>query len=296
MAISARKPDWFRVRRLPVGGQASAVLGILSRNGLKTVCTSAGCPNKGACFAEGTATFLLLGDTCTRSCAFCNIAAGVPAPPDPTEPERVALAAAEMGLRFVVLTSVTRDDLPDRGAGVFAATVRAVRSHLPEAGVEVLTPDFSGREELLATVLEAGPTVFNHNLETVRRLTGAIRSGADYDRSLTLLDLSRRQAPEIPTKSGLMVGLGETREELRRAFTDLAGAGVGRLTLGQYLQPSRRHHPVVRYYPPDEFDEMAQEARSAGIPAVLSGPLVRSSYHAGVMASAGAERTGEGAP
>ena len=196
----------------------------------------------------------------------------------------MADAAADMGLRFVVLTSVTRDDLPDQGAGAFAATIHAVRSRLPAAKVEVLTPDFAGREDLLAIVLEARPDVFNHNLETVRSLTPAIRSGADYDRSLSLLRLSRRLAPQIPTKSGLMVGLGEDRAELAQAFRDLAGSGVERLTLGQYLQPSRGHRQVARYYPPEEFDELAREARETGIRAVLAGPLVRSSYHAGTMA------------
>jgi lipoyl synthase len=296
MGTAVRKPDWFRIRRLVVGPEASGVLDILSKNRLNTVCTSAGCPNKGACFGEGTATFLLLGATCTRSCAFCAITPGQPSPPDPTEPERVADAAAEMGLRFVVLTSVTRDDLPDQGAGAFAATILAVRSRLPAAKVEVLTPDFSGREDLLATVLGARPDVFNHNLETVRSLTSAIRSGADYDRSLSLLRLSGRLAPRIPTKSGLMVGLGEEREELAQAFRDLAGSGVGRLTLGQYLQPSRQHRPVARYYPPEEFEDLAREAREAGIRAVLAGPLVRSSYHAGTMAHEAAPSSGGGAP
>jgi lipoic acid synthetase len=296
MGTPVRKPDWFRIRRLVVGPEASGVLDILSKNRLNTVCTSAGCPNKGTCFGEGTATFLLLGDTCTRSCAFCAITPGHPAPPDPTEPMRVAEAAAELGLRYVVLTSVTRDDLPDQGAGAFAATLRAVRSRLPDAKVEVLTPDFSGREDLLTTVLDARPDVFNHNLETVRSLTPAIRSGADYDRSLSLLYLSKRLASEIPTKSGLMLGLGENCEELAQAFLDLAAAGVERLTLGQYLQPSRQHRPVTRYYPPEEFDDLAREAREAGILSVLAGPLVRSSYHAGTMAPGVAASPSEGAP
>ncbi|MEW6757925.1 MAG: lipoyl synthase [Acidobacteriota bacterium] len=278
-----RKPDWFKIRRLAVGEKASAVMGEIARNGLRTVCSSAACPNKGACFAEGTATFMILGDVCTRACRFCNIATGRPGPPDEAEAERVAEAAEKMGLRFVVVTSVARDDLPDEGAVAFAETIRAVRRRLTGAKVEVLTPDFSGREECLATVLGAGPDVFNHNVETVERLTPSVRAKATYRRSLEVLRAARRMAPQIPTKSGLMVGLGETREELLRAFDDLAGAGVERLTVGQYLQPTRRHHPVIRYYEPVEFEDIKRAAKAAGIRAVLSGPLVRSSYHAGTM-------------
>jgi len=226
---------------------------------------------------------MILGDVCTRACRFCNIATGRPEPPDEAEAERVAEAAEKMGLRFVVVTSVARDDLPDEGAGAFAATIRAVRRRLAGAKVEVLTPDFGGREECLATVLEAGPDVFNHNVETVERLTPSVRAKATYRRSLEVLRAARRMAPQIPTKSGLMVGLGETREELLRAFDDLAAAGVERLTVGQYLQPTRRHHPVIRYYEPGEFEDLKRAAKAAGIRAVLSGPLVRSSYHAGTM-------------
>lgn len=278
-----RKPDWFRIRRLAVGETASEVLKIIAENRLHTVCTSARCPNKGQCFAEGTATFMILGDVCTRACRFCDVRTGRPAPPDPLEPSRVAEAARRMGLTFVVVTSVARDDLPDEGASAFAETVRAVREGLPQARVEVLTPDFSGREELLERVLEAGPHVFNHNVETVERLTPRIRARATYRRSLGLLRAARRLRPEIPTKSGLMVGLGEGREELRQTFGDLAEAGVERLTIGQYLRPTLRHHPLARYYTPEEFAELREEARAAGIRAVLSGPLVRSSYHAGRM-------------
>jgi lipoic acid synthetase len=280
---TVRKPEWFKIQRLAVGERASAVMGEIARNGLHTVCTSAACPNKGACFAEGTATFMILGDVCTRACRFCNIATGRPAPPDGGEAERVAEAAERMGLRFVVVTSVARDDLPDEGAGAFADTIRAVRRRLIRSKVEVLTPDFSGREECLETVLRAAPDVFNHNVETVERLTPSIRAKATYRRSLDLLRASRRIAPEIPAKSGLMVGLGETRDELLRTFGDLASAGIERLTVGQYLQPTRRHHPVVRYYEPEEFEDLRSAARAAGIRAVLSGPLVRSSYHAGAM-------------
>ncbi len=278
-----RKPTWFKINRLAVGERASSVLKAIADNDLHTVCTSARCPNKGSCFAEGTATFMLLGDVCTRACRFCNIAAGRPEAEDPGEAERVAQAAASMGLRFVVLTSVCRDDLPDEGAGAFARTLVALRARIPKVRTEVLTPDFSAREECLRAVLDAGPDVFNHNLETVERLTPRIRSKAQYRRSLQVLTMVRDMVPGVPTKSGLMVGLGETRDELRRSFGDLAGAGVQRLTIGQYLQPTRHHHPVVRYYEPQEFQEMAAEAKAAGIRAVLSGPLVRSSYHAGTF-------------
>jgi len=281
----ARKPEWFRdaIRRLAVGERASGVLAAVAGHSLNTVCTSARCPNKGSCFAEGTATFMILGEVCTRACRFCDIVSGRPAPEDPTEPERLAEAAAAMGLRFAVVTSVARDDLADEGSGAFARTIAALKTRIPGVRVEVLTPDFSGREECIRTVLDAGPDVFNHNLETVRRLTERIRSRARYDRSLQVLAASRSLAPDIPTKSGLMVGLGETREELRDTFADLAAVGVERLTLGQYLQPSRRHHPVARYYEPAEFDELKGQAKAAGIRAVLAGPLVRSSYHAGQL-------------
>lgn len=285
MEHGARKPEWFRdaIRRLAVGERASEVLATVADHSLNTVCTSARCPNKGTCFAEGTATFMILGEICTRACRFCDVESGHPGPEDPTEPQRLAEAAARMALRFAVVTSVCRDDLADEGAGAFARTIVALKARIPGVRVEVLTPDFSGRRECLNTVLDAGPDVLNHNLETVRRLTEKIRSRARYERSLGVLALSRSLAPGIPTKSGLMVGLGETREELREAFADLAAVGVERLTLGQYLQPSRRHHPVVRYYEPPEFDEMRAEAKAAGIRAVLAGPLVRSSYHAGQL-------------
>ena len=283
MITPARKPNWFKINRLAVGERASEVLRTIAENDLHTVCTSARCPNKGSCFAEGTATFMILGDVCTRACRFCDIATGRPAGEDLLEGERVAKAASSMGLRFVVVTSVCRDDLADEGAGAFAGTIRALRARIPSVRIEVLTPDFSGRRECLQTVLEAGPDVFNHNLETVERLTPRIRSKARYNRSLEVLLAVRDMAPHLPTKSGLMVGLGESREELIQAFRDLAGVGVQRLTLGQYLQPSRRHHPVIRYYEPQEFEELAAEAKAAGIRAVLAGPLVRSSYHAGTF-------------
>ena len=284
MGAVQKKPEWLRVRRLAVGERASSVLGALAEHDLHTVCTSALCPNKGACFAEGTATYMILGEVCTRSCRFCDVKSGRPGPVDPDEPARLAEAALQMGLKYVVVTSVCRDDLPDEGAIHFAHTVEALRGRIKGVRVEVLTPDFSGRDECLRTVLEAGPDVFNHNLETVERLTASVRSKAQYRRSLDVLAKAKRLVPSIPTKSGLMAGLGETREEMRQAFADLARTGVERLTIGQYLQPSRGHHPVVRYLEPSEFDEMAEEAKAAGIPAVLSGPLVRSSYHAAALA------------
>jgi len=278
-----RKPNWFKINRLAVGERASAVLGAIAEHGLNTVCTSAACPNKGTCFSEGTATFMILGDICTRACRFCNIQTGRPGEEDLQEAERLADAAAKMGLRFVVLTSVCRDDLPDEGAGAFARTIGALRERISGVRVEVLTPDFSGREECLRTVLDAQPHVFNHNLETVERLTPRIRTKAKYHRSLSVLKTIRNMDPKLPTKSGLMVGLGETRVEMKQAFYDLADAGVERLTIGQYLQPTRLHHPVIRYYEPEEFVELREEAKAAGIAAVLSGPLVRSSYHAGAF-------------
>ncbi len=281
-----RKPPWFKINRLAVGEKASSVLNTIAENGLHTVCTSAACPNKGACFAEGTATFMILGDVCTRACRFCNIETGRPGGEDLQEADRLADAAARMGLRFVVVTSVCRDDLADEGAAAFARTITALRRKIPQVRVEVLTPDFSGREDCLRTVLSAGPHVFNHNLETVERLTLRIRTKARYNRSLSVLETVREMEPDLPTKSGLMVGLGETREEMRATFADLAGAGIQRLTIGQYLQPTRHHHPVARYYEPEEFVEMREEAKAAGIPAVLSGPLVRSSYHAGEFVTA----------
>ncbi len=276
-----RKPNWFKINRLAVGERASEVLNTISTHNLHTVCTSAACPNKGTCFAEGTATFMILGDICTRACRFCNITTGRPVQEDLAEPARVADAAEKMKLRFVVVTSVARDDLPDEGAGAFARTILAIKNRIGDSRVEVLTPDFSGREDCLKTVLEARPDVFNHNLETVERLTPRIRARATYRRSLDVLCRARELAPDVPTKSGLMVGLGEMRDELVHAFQDLADAGIQRLTLGQYLQPTRRHHPVVRYYSLEEFAELKADAKAAGIRAVLAGPLVRSSYHAG---------------
>jgi lipoyl synthase len=275
-----RKPKWLRQERLPVGDKASSVLATIRDHNLQTVCTEASCPNKGKCFAEGTATFLILGPDCTRNCAFCNIGHGQAHGEDPDEAERVAEAAARMALCFIVVTSVTRDDLADQGANAFARTIRAVRKKLPAAKVEVLTPDFGGRRDLLKIVLDEKPDVFNHNIETVRRLTPLIRSKADYHRSLSILRMAKELRHSQTTKSGLIVGLGEERDELIETFKDLSLISVDRLTIGQYLPPSRKHYAVKKYYPPEEFEDLKEEAERAGIREVLSGPFVRSSYHA----------------
>lgn len=273
----ARLPDWLRVKT----GKASLsreVRRLVAAHGLHTVCESARCPNIGECYSQRTATFMIMGETCTRDCRFCAVNHGSPTPLDAGEPERVAAAAAELGLKYAVITSVTRDDLPDGGAAHFAATINALRRTLPEAGIEVLTPDLAGDEAALRTVLRAGPDVFNHNLETVARLQSAVRPQARYDTSLAVLRSAHRQG--ALTKSGLIVGMGETRDEIRAAIGDLAAAGIRILTIGQYLQPTRRHLAVARYVHPDEFDEFARWGRRAGISHVLSGPFVRSSYRA----------------
>jgi len=282
---SPRLPSWLKVS-LPRGRAFADTAGVVAGQDLHTVCRQARCPNIFECFSSGVATFLILGGVCTRGCGFCNITAGAPAAPDPGEPERVAQAAARLNLRHVVVTSVTRDDLPDGGAALFAATIRAVRQALPQAGVEVLIPDFQGDQHALETVLDAAPDVLNHNLETVPQLYPTVRAGADYSRSLELLARARALNPDARTKSGLMLGLGETRDELLDTLADLLEAGCEMLTLGQYLQPSPAHMPVVRYVPPAEFDELGRLARRMGFAQVASGPFVRSSYHARDMAEA----------
>jgi lipoic acid synthetase len=274
-----RKPAWILpAARNPGGGHA--VRRLMRELGLTTVCESARCPNQGECLGDGTATFLILGNVCTRRCAFCAVTKGAPVPPDPEEPAAVAVAVARLGLGYAVVTSVTRDDLPDGGAAHFAATVGAIREGCPGTPVEVLVPDFAGAPGALETVLAAGPAVLNHNLETVPRLYPRVRPGADYDRSLALLRRSREIAPAVPTKSGLMVGLGERTEEVTRVLHDLAEAGVAALTIGQYLQAGRENLPVERFLPPHEFAALAGAAHEAGIAQVAAGPLVRSSYRA----------------
>jgi lipoic acid synthetase len=250
---------------------------VITAGGLRTVCQEARCPNAWECFARRTATFLILGDRCTRDCRFCNIASGPPRPVDPEEPRRVAEAAARLELDHVVVTAVTRDDLPDGGASHFAATIEAVRRRLPSAAIEVLVPDFGGDRAALAAVLAARPAVLNHNLETVARLYPLVRPQALYARSLALL----AAVEGIPAKSGIMLGLGESTAEVRQALRDLHRAGCRILTLGQYLRPSPRHLPVARYVPPEEFARLGDEARAMGFSQVASAPLVRSSYRAG---------------
>ena len=280
MSRRSGKPPWVKVPTLG-SLEAGRVRRILRSYDLSTVCNDALCPNRGHCYQRGTATFLLLGRLCTRGCLYCAIeGSDSPPPPDPGEPARVAGAAADLSLSYVVLTSVTRDDLPDGGADHFARTVEAVRSRLPGCLVEVLVPDFGGSRASLSRIGRAAPTVFNHNLETVERLFAEVRPGASFRRSLEVLEEFGRLRPDIPLKSGLMLGLGESREELIEALERLRDAGVELLTMGQYLQPSERHWPVARYLHPDEFDDLRAAALEMGFRSVASGPLVRSSYHA----------------
>ena len=276
----SRKPDWIRVKA-PVSREYQATRKIIRDNGLHTVCEEAACPNIGECWAKRHATMMIMGDVCTRACAFCNVATGRPAPLDPMEPVNVALAVAQLGLEHVVVTSVDRDDLADGGADHFARVISAIRQGSPDTTVEVLTPDFKDRDGAIETVTVARPDVFNHNLETVPRLYPAIRPGARYFTSLELLHRVKRIDSSIFTKSGLMVGLGETREEVGQVMDDLRAADVDFLTIGQYLQPTRKHAPVDRFVTPQEFGEYAALARGKGFLLVASTPLTRSSYHAG---------------
>ena len=274
-----RKPPWFRVRAPGSPGYVR-LKGLMRELSLHTVCEEASCPNIGECWQHGTATFMILGDTCTRSCGYCNVKHGTPGRVDPNEPERLAEAVSALGLEYVVVTSVDRDDLPDGGASVFAASIRAIRRRAPGCRVEVLIPDFSNRPAPIEAVLDAGPDVLNHNLETVERLYRTVRPGGRYRWALGLLDHARRYRPDVPAKSGVMVGLGETTDELLTAFDDLRAAGCQILTIGQYLRPSPAHLPVARYYHPGEFADLRRHALAAGFRHVESGPLVRSSYHA----------------
>ena len=286
-----RLPHWLR---RPVGNASSleAVQAVVKQGALHTICEEGRCPNRAECYAAGTATFLLGGSICTRSCAFCQVEKGrAPMALDAGEAERVADAVQRMGLRYVVLTAVARDDLADHGASLFTTTMAAIRARNPLIAIEVLTPDFWGghrecregeqaQRQRLQTVLAAQPVCFNHNLETVQRLQGEVRRGATYSRSLGLLAAARELAPQIPTKSGLMLGLGETRDEVIGTLRDLRAVDCQRLTLGQYLRPSLAHLPVDRYWTPEEFDQLGSIARELGFADVRSGPLVRSSYHA----------------
>jgi lipoyl synthase len=277
--LPSRAPDWIRERKLRLA-DLHAVKSVMRSNGLHTVCEEARCPNRGECFSRGTATFLLLGDVCTRACGFCDIRTGRPQPADPMEPWRVKSAVAAMKLAFVVLTSVDRDDMPDGGAEHFAATIRALRTLDPAPGIEVLTPDFLGRFDSLRVVMDAKPDVFNHNVETVPRLYRDVRRGARLDRSLGLLSAARILDPGITTKSGFMLGLGERDEEVRDLLERLAGAGVDIVTIGQYLRPSKENLPVVEYVAPDVFDRYREFGESLGFRHVFAGPFVRSSYRA----------------
>ena len=274
-----RVPQWAR-KGSPLAPAARPLRVLLREERLVTVCEEARCPNLAECFAGGTATFMLLGDRCTRRCGYCAVATGRPLPPDPGEPARVADAAARLRLRYVVLTAVARDDLADGGASQLASTVEAVRARLPHAQVEVLTPDFKGDRAALEAVLSARPDVFNHNVEMAPRLFPRLRPQGDYGRSLAVLRDARRRRPGQVTKSGLMLGLGETDAEVREVLADLRGSRVDIVTLGQYLRPTRQHAPVARYVPPADFDRWAEEARTLGFPTVHSGVFVRSSFHA----------------
>ena len=279
------KPPWLKVRA--PGSPNYLRLKTLMRDlGLHTVCEEARCPNIGECWHHGTATFMILGDVCTRACTYCAVAHGRPSEVDRAEPERVANAIDALGLSYVVITSVDRDDLDDGGASIFAETIRQTRSRLPECRIEVLIPDFQGNDDALRAVLDAAPDVLNHNTETVPRLYRMVRSGGRYARTLELLDRSHRYAPNIPTKTGVMVGLGEEFDELVSTFKDLRDAGCRILTIGQYLRPTESHATMVRYYHPDEFADLKRIALDLGFVHVESGPLVRSSYHAHETADA----------
>jgi lipoic acid synthetase len=276
---AARAPEWIRARKLRLA-DLHEVKGVMRRHRLHTVCEEARCPNRGECFAAGTATFLLLGDVCTRACGFCDIATGRPRAVDPLEPARVRSAAEAMGLAFVVLTSVDRDDLPDGGAAHFAATIRALRTLSPAPGIEALTPDFQGRFDALRIVVDARPDVFNHNVETVPRLYPSVRRGARLDRSLGVLSAAKILEPGLTTKSGFMLGLGEREAEVRELLEALRAANVDIVTIGQYLRPSRENLPVVEYVAPEVFERHREFGERLGFRHVFAGPFVRSSYRA----------------
>ena len=279
-----RKPDWIRVR-IPASSEVGRIKNILRTRKLASVCEEASCPNISECFSHGTATFMIMGEICTRRCPFCDVAHGKPLALDKDEPRQLAEAVAEMKLKYVVVTSVDRDDLKDSGAGHFADCISELRAHNPDTRVEVLVPDFRGRMEIALEILSnCPPDVFNHNLETVPRLYKKARPGADYQWSLALLKQYKQLNPSVLTKSGLMLGLGETLDEVREVMRDLRAHDVDMVTLGQYLQPSRDHLALERYVHPDEFAELAQDAKALGFSHVASGPLVRSSYHADLQA------------
>jgi lipoyl synthase len=277
------KPPWFRAR-FPAGERFEEIRLLLRDRSLHTVCEEARCPNIGECFNAGTATFMILGDVCTRACGFCAVTSGKPGAIDQLEPLRLAQSVETLGLDYAVITAVNRDDVPDGGASIFAACIRAIRHRRPTCEVEVLIPDFEGDRDALATVVEAGPAVLNHNTETVPEFYARVRPKGRYARSLELLRRVKEIDPAMPTKSGLMVGLGESAEQLHRTFADLREHGCDLLTVGQYLRPTPKHLPVVRYWHPDEFAALREHALSLGFAHVEAGPLVRSSYHAGEQA------------
>jgi lipoic acid synthetase len=275
-----KKPEWIRVKA-PVSRGYEETRRIMRDNNLVTVCEEAGCPNIGECWEKKHATFMIMGDTCTRACSFCNVRTGLPGPLDPAESEKVAEATAKLGLAHIVVTSVDRDDLADGGAGHFAQTIQAIRAHCPQTTIEVLTPDFLRKDGALELVIEARPDVFNHNLETVPSKYVTVRPGARYFASLRLLQRAKELDPTIFTKSGIMVGLGEERNEILQVMDDLRAANVDFLTIGQYLQPTRKHHEVVRFVPPDEFEALKTVAYAKDFLMVSASPLTRSSHHAG---------------
>ncbi|WP_139410226.1 lipoyl synthase [Aeromonas veronii] len=280
-----RKPDWMRIKLPPSSQKIEHIKSTLRKNKLHSVCEEASCPNLAECFNHGTATFMIMGAICTRRCPFCDVAHGRPLALDPEEPKKLALTIKEMNLKYVVITSVDRDDLRDGGAQHFADCIREIREHSPQTRIEILTPDFRGRmEQALEVFRETPPDVFNHNLETAPRMYRVARPGADYKWSLELLRRIKEMHPHVPTKSGLMMGLGETNEEIVEVLKDLRAHGVNMLTLGQYLQPSRHHLPVKRYVPPAEFDELKDVAMELGFTHAACGPFVRSSYHADLQA------------
>ena len=280
-----RKPDWMRIKLPPSSQKIEHIKSTLRKNKLHSVCEEASCPNLAECFNHGTATFMIMGAICTRRCPFCDVAHGRPLALDPEEPKKLALTIKEMGLKYVVITSVDRDDLRDGGAQHFADCIKQIREHSPQTRIEILTPDFRGRmEQALEVFRETPPDVFNHNLETAPRMYRVARPGADYKWSLELLRRIKEMHPHVPTKSGVMMGLGETNEEIVQVLKDLREHGVNMLTLGQYLQPSRHHLPVKRYVPPAEFDELNDVAMGLGFSHAACGPFVRSSYHADLQA------------
>ncbi|MFQ2649990.1 lipoyl synthase [Aeromonas caviae] len=280
-----RKPEWMRIKLPPSSQKIEHIKSTLRKNKLHSVCEEASCPNLAECFNHGTATFMIMGAICTRRCPFCDVAHGRPLPLDPEEPKKLALTIKEMNLKYVVITSVDRDDLRDGGAQHFADCIKEIREHSPQTRIEILTPDFRGRmEQALEVFRETPPDVFNHNLETAPRMYRVARPGADYKWSLELLRRIKEMHPHVPTKSGLMMGLGETNEEIVQVLKDLREHGVNMLTLGQYLQPSRHHLPVKRYVPPAEFDELKDVAMELGFSHAACGPFVRSSYHADLQA------------